>query len=150
LTGEGQLVTLDERGQVRRWEVSSQSEDSASRRDLPGGRNDQVRVLSPNGRLAAFAKGRKVHVFDTATGKETHAVDSFLESGKPYLLFARDSARLIIVDDKIRWLNAVSGEVIASVDQKFNNLYSLALSADGLTLAVVGHGDISQQFSIFR
>src|SRR5262245_59819159 len=150
LTGEGQLVTLDERGQVRRWEVSSQSEDSASRRDLPGGHNAQVRVLSPNGRLAAFAKGRKVHVFDTATGKETHAVDSFLESRKPYLLFSRDSAKLVIVDDKIRWLNAVNGEVIASVDQKFNYLYSLALSADGLTLAVVGHGDISQQFSIFR
>src|SRR5262249_54857562 len=91
--------------------------------------------------------------------KETHAVDSFRESvnlllfslpGTPYLLFARDSAKLVIVDDKIRWLNAVSGEVIASVDQKFNNLYSLALSADGLTLAVVGHGGGGRQFSIFR
>src|SRR5262249_27033914 len=91
--------------------------------------------------------------------KETHAVDSFRESvnlllfslpDTPYLLFARDSAKLVIVDDKIRWLNAASDEVIASVDQKFNNLNSLALSADGLTLAVVGHGYIRGQFSVFR
>src|SRR5262249_29566249 len=58
--------------------------------------------------------------------------------------------RLVIVDDRIRWLNAVSGEVIASVKQQFNNLYTLALSADGLTLAVVGHGTTAQHCSIFR
>ena len=71
---------------------------------------------------------------------------------RPYrrLIFSRDGDRLVIVDDKIRWCNAASGEVIASVDQKFDRVESLALSADGLTLAVVGHGYDRQLFSIFR
>src|SRR5262245_52039109 len=46
----GQLVTLDQNGQVRRWDLGFQVEDQASRRDLPGGPSAQVRVLSPNGR----------------------------------------------------------------------------------------------------
>ena len=73
---DGQLVTLDQNGQVRRWDLDSQDEDEASRRDLPGGPGAQVRVLSPNGRLAALAEGNKVHVFDTSTGEETFSIDS--------------------------------------------------------------------------
>ena len=75
-TSNGQLVTLDQNGQVRRWDLGSQDEDEASRRDLPGGASAQVRVLSPDGRLAALAEGNKVHVFDTSTGKETFQIDS--------------------------------------------------------------------------
>ena len=66
------------------------------------------------------------------------------------LIFSRDGDRLVIVDDKIRWCNAVSGEVIATVDQKFDRMESLALSADGLTLAIVGHGAAGFSVSIFR
>lgn len=149
LTPNGQLVTLDEQGQVRRWDPNSQSEDAASRRDLPGGVNAQFRVLSPAGRLAALAQGNKVHVFDTFTGKETFQIDSANERYRR-LIFSRDEGRLVVVDDKVRWLSAASGEVVASLDQKFNRLYSLALSADGLTLAVVGHGQVGHQFSTFR
>ena len=58
-TSDGQLVTLDENGQVRRWDLGSQVEDEASRRDLPGGPSAQVRVLSPDGRLAALAEGEQ-------------------------------------------------------------------------------------------
>ena len=75
-TADGQLVTLDQNGQVRHWDLDSQDEDEASRRDLPGGPGAQVRVLSPDGRLAAFAEGNKVRVFDTSTGKETFPIDS--------------------------------------------------------------------------
>ncbi len=155
-TSNDQLVTLDENGQVRRWDLGSHVEDEASRRDLPGGPSAQDRVLSPNGRLAALAEGDKVHVFDTSTGKEAFQIDS---ANDPYrrLIFAPDSARLVIVDDKIRWLSAVSGEVIAAVNQKLGGATqaarssrSLALSADGLTLAVVGHGLFHKFFSIFR
>jgi len=38
---------------------------------------------------------------------------------------------VVIVDNRIRWCNAVSGEVIASVDQTFGGVRSLALSVDG-------------------
>ena len=120
-TADGQLVTLDQNGQVRRWNLGSQDEDEASRRDLPGGPGARVRVLSPNGRLAALAEGNKVHVFDTSTGKETFQIDSANDHYRR-LIFSRDGDRLVIVDDKIRWCDAASGEVIASVDQKFDRV----------------------------
>lgn len=154
-TSDGQLVTLDQDGQVRRWDVDSQDEDQASRRDLPGGRSAQNRVLSPNGRLAALAEGNKVYVFDTSTGKETCEIDSAADHFRS-LIFSPDSDSLVIVDDQIRWVSATSGEVIASVDQKFDREAhspverSLALSADGLTLAVVGHGLGGLLFSSFH
>jgi WD40 repeat protein len=153
-SSNGQLATLDESGQVRRWDLGSHVEDEASRRDLPGGPSAQVRILSPDGRLAALAEGNKVHVFDSSTGKETFQIDS-TDDPLRHLIFSPDSARLVIVDDKIRWLSAVSGEVIAAVNQKFDGVpgarsyFSLALSADGLTLAVAGHGPRATQFSIF-
>ncbi|MGO9469732.1 MAG: protein kinase domain-containing protein [Isosphaeraceae bacterium] len=155
-TSNGQLVTLDANGQVRSWVLGSQVEDEASRRNLPGGPSAQVRVLSPDGRLAALAEGNKIHVFDTSLGQETLQIDS---ADDPFcrLIFSADSARLVIVDDKIRWLSAVNGEVIATVNQQVSretrgrSPRSLALSADGLTLAVVGHGRFHDtQFSIFR
>ena len=151
-TANGQLVTLDQNGQVRHWDLGSQDEDDASRRDLPGGQTGRFRALSPNGRLAALAEGNTVHLFDTSTGKDTLQIDSANERFRRPI-FSRDSDRLVIVDDKIRWLSAKSGEVIASVDQGFQGVGpwgSLALSADGLTLAVVGHGAQGQLFSIFR
>src|SRR5262249_52814107 len=110
-TSNGQLVTLDQNGQVRRWELSSRDEDSASRRDLPGGPGTDVCVLSPNGQLAALAHANRVHVFDTSTGRQTFSIDS--ADSNPYrrLIFSRDSQQLVIVDNRIRWCNAVSGEV---------------------------------------
>jgi len=147
-------VTLDQNGQVRRWDLAAQQEDERSRRDLPGGQGAQFRALSPNGRLVALGDGNKVHVFDTSTGKETFQIESvnqkIVNPEYPRLIFSRDSDRSVIVDDKIRWLSAVNGQVIASVNQKFDHLSSLALSADGLTLAVVGHGDGLGHFSMFR
>ena len=155
LTSNGQLATLDENGQVRRWELGSQVEDEASRRNLPRGPSAQVRVLSPDGRLAALAEGNKIHVLDASLGKETLQIDSANQRDRR-LIFSADGARLVIVDDKIRWLSAVSGEVIAAVNQKFGGEMrsrsprNLALSADGLTLAVVAHGFHDTKFSVFR
>jgi WD40 repeat protein/tetratricopeptide (TPR) repeat protein len=148
-TADGPLVTLDQNGQLRRWDLGSQAEDPASRRDLPGGPAAQVRVLSPDGRLAALAEGNKVRVFDTATGHEKFAVDSASRNHRRPL-FSRDGDRLVIVDDKIRWLSAASGERIASLDENLNGVRCLALSADGLTLAVGGYGSFGALASIFR
>jgi WD40 repeat protein/tetratricopeptide (TPR) repeat protein len=144
-----QLVTLDQNGQVRRWGLGAQDEIEASRRDLPGGPSAQFRALSPDGRLAALARGDKVHLVDTSTGKDTVRIDS-ADTKVRRLLFSPDSARLVIVDDKIRWLSAQSGDMIASLDQKFDRLESLALSADGMTLAVAGTGVVGNQFSTFH
>jgi hypothetical protein len=147
-TADGQLVTLDRNGQVRRWDLVSQDEDEVSRRDLPGGPGVQVRTLSPDGRLAALAVDNRVRVFDTSTGKETLSIDSAGTFSRQ-LIFSRDGGRLVIADDKIRWLSTASGEVIASIDRNLGRRSSLALSADGLTLAVVGHGFTGNRFSIF-
>jgi WD40 repeat protein/tetratricopeptide (TPR) repeat protein len=135
---DGQLVTLDDKAQVRRWDLNSHEEDKSSRRDLPGGASARVRVLSPNGRLAALAEGNKVHVFDTSTGKQKFELDSANRFDRR-LIFSPDESKLVIVDNRIRWCNAVSGEVIASVDQTFGGVLSLALSADGLTLGQLGN-----------
>ncbi len=148
-TSNRQLVTLDENSQLRRFDLDSQHEDEASRRDLRKGSIASARGLSPDGRLAALGERTKVHVFDTATGKETFSIDS-ADTSYRRPIFSRDAERLVIVDDKIRWLSAASGEVIASFDEKIDRVGSLALSADGLTLAVVGGGQTGHQFSIFR
>ncbi len=150
LTLKGQLVTLDQNGQVRRWDLGSQDEEKRSRRDLPGGPTAQFRVLSPDGRLVALASGNKVQVFDTSTGKETFQIDSPFLNRYRRLIFSRDSDRLVIVDNKIRWCNAVSGQEIATVNRLFDRIESLALTPDGLTLAVVGSGRLGHDFSIYR
>jgi WD40 repeat protein/tetratricopeptide (TPR) repeat protein len=148
-TATGQVVTLDQNGQVRHWNLDTRDEIKVGRRDLPIGRDAQVRVLSPDGQLAALAVEKKVHVFSTATGKEHCRIDSETTTDRR-LLFTSEGDRLVIVDGKIRWCKAATGQVIASLNQKFNRGSSLALSANGLTLAVVGHGTLGDQFSIFR
>ncbi len=150
LTPNGQLVTLDQVGQVRRWNLSSQGkEDEAKQRDLLGGAGAQLHVLSPDGRLAALAKDNEVHVFDTATGKKTCKIDS-ADVAYRRLIFSQDEGRLVIVDNKIRWCDALNGAVIASIENDSNKVTSLGLSADGLTLAVVGHPAPGKHFSIFH
>ncbi len=146
LTPDGQLVTLDEFGQIRHWDLATQSEDAANRRDLFGGRSAQVRALSSNGRLAALAEGAKVRVFDTATGKETFQIDS---ANNPRLIFSRSNEWLVIVDDRIRWVSA-EGEVVAAEKPGFNRARSWGLSADGLTVAAVGHGSFGWDVSTFH
>ena len=108
----GQLVTLDQNGQVRRWGLEfAGTKMKQSRRDLPGGTAAQVRILSPDGRLAALAEENTVHVFDATTGKEIFP-DRFSPIVRfASLIFHGPANRLVIVDDKIRWCRAVSGEV---------------------------------------
>jgi WD40 repeat protein/tetratricopeptide (TPR) repeat protein len=148
-TTEGPLVTLDQKGELRRWDLNSQAENSASRRHLPPGTGDALPVLSPDGRLAALAQADKVRVYDTSTGDVKFAVDSANPTFCD-LIFSRDADRLVIVDDKIRWLNTANGAVIASFDWIIGRVGGLALSVDGLTLAVVGHGGLGDMVSVFR
>lgn len=143
-----QLVTLDDNAQVRFWDVSSQNEAREKRRDLPDGAGAEFGILSPNGRLVAIAKGDKIRVFDVATGIEAFQT-SFAANNYRRLIFSGDSAWLVIVDTKIRWLSA-RGDTVASFDQKFDRIESLALSHDGLTLAVVGHSSVGNMFSTYR
>jgi WD40 repeat protein len=145
----GQLVTLDHNGQLRHWNLDSQDEDLARRHDLPGGADAQVRALSPSGRLAALAVGGKVHVFDTATGQEKFQIPS-ANVGSRRLIFSRDEESLVIVDNMIRWVSAVDGERIANFSRYINRVGGVALSADGQTLAVVGHSALGKEYTIFR
>jgi WD40 repeat protein/tetratricopeptide (TPR) repeat protein len=140
-TSQGGLLTLDQNGQLRRWDLDSQEENQVRRLDLPGGRTATVDVLSPDGRLAALVEGNKVRVFDTSTGKEKFQLDStFTGQHERPLVFSKSGDKLVIADDKIiRWCNTASGEVIGSVAQTFTLQTSIALSADGLTLAQVGN-----------
>ena len=149
LTSTGQLTTLDRNGQLRRWDVPSRAEVQASRRELPGGPGAQFRLLSPDGRLAALTDDNMVHFFDTSTGNEAFKIN-WAKAFPRRLLFSRSGSMLVIIDDQIRWFSASSGAPIASVDKKYNRIESLAVSGDGLTLAIVGHGKTGTLFSIFR
>ena len=148
-TTNGQLVTLDLNGQVRHWDMESQDEIGSNRRDLPGGPTAQQRVLSPNGRLAALADGDKIRVFDTSTGNESFQINSANVHNRQ-LAFSREGDRLVVIDGKIQWFSTVSGTLIRSLSEKFNRVGSLALSPDGLTLAVVGLGSTGAMFSTFH
>ncbi len=106
-------------------------------------------VLSPDGRLAALAIGNKVHVYDTSTGDERFRIDS-ADTSVRKLVFSGDGDTLVIVDDRIRWCGARDGHLIATVNQKYERLLDLALSADGRSLAVVGHGMLAHLMSAFR
>ena len=108
-------MTLDQNGQVRRWDLGSQHEDEASRRDLPGGPGAQVRVLSPDGRLAALAEGNKVRVYDTATGHEKFAVDSANPSYRRSDLLTGRQAGWSSSTTRSGGSSTGSGEVIASL-----------------------------------
>ncbi len=142
-------MTLDQNGQVRRWDLDSQAEEEAGRRALTGFAGLRAVALSPDGRLAAVVAGNKVRLFDICSGNEAGQVDS-ADGQSRDLIFARDSGRLLIVDDKIRFCNTVTREVIASVETRFDSIASLAVSADGLTFAVVGHGPSGAELSTFR
>ncbi len=144
-----ELVTLDDEGQVRRWNLNSRSEEQAARLDLPAAASALVRTLSPDGRLTAWAAGNEVHVTECSTGKELWRIGSANVRARG-LIFSPDGSRLVILDDKIRWCDAASGQEIGVLNQNIDIHRSLALSADGLTLAVVGHSTTSNLFSVFR
>ncbi len=156
-TTNGNLVTLDKFSEVRHWDLESQVEKISLRRELPVGRSAQQRTLSPNGQLAALAKENQVDVLDTSTGRE---LNQFKSTNIPtrLLIFAPAGDMLVIVDDKIRWCDITNNRIVGSLDPGTGKHYqeSLALSADGLTLALVGHNDrkgkngVGECLSIFR
>lgn len=144
------LVTLDEKGQIRHWDLRSRQEDVASRRDLPRGAVSQVWAVSRDARLAALAIEDKVHIFETSTGKERFSIDSINRPGRQ-LIFAPHGESLVVLDDKIRSVHTTTGETIAQFDHDFGYVCSVSLSADCQKLALVGHGnDWGGMFSTFR
>ncbi len=154
-SSNGSLVTLDESGQVRRWHLGSNAEDERLRRTLVNGRNAHRRVLSADGRRAALARANRVHVLDTSTGKELWQLES-ADVPTRRLIFAPAGNRFVVVDDKIRWCDANEGRIVGSHELGSPHCESLALSADGLTLAVVGHNNsrsstgLGECLSVFR
>ena len=126
-TSNGQLVTLDQNGQVRRWDLDSQDEDEASRRDLPGGPSRSgPRSCRPTDGWPRWPKGTRFTFLTRPRAKRrSRSIPPTLPVRASDLL-ARTSDRLVIVDDKIRWCNAASGQVIASFDQEFDRREALA------------------------
>ena len=147
---QGQPVTFDEDGQVRRWNLSSEDEDRVTRRDIPGGANAQVRVLSPDGKLVALVAGNEVLVFDAATGQPAFQVRSTPIIRNRLVAFSGDGTRMVVADDKVRWCLSATGEVTATLDRNFDRVEGLVLSADGLLLAVVGHSSTGNTVSTYR
>ena len=101
--------------------------------------------------MVGLVDGSMFRVLDTSTGKEAFSIGSVNNPATDRrLIFSRDGGKLVVLDDKIRWCNALTGEVIASVPHEFEYANNLALSADGLTLAYVGYGNLRNQLLILR
>ncbi|MGI9244297.1 MAG: protein kinase domain-containing protein, partial [Verrucomicrobiales bacterium] len=156
-TSEGGLVSLDESGQVRHWDLESQVEKDALRRNLPGGQDARHRVLSSDGGLVALAVGNRIQVLDTSSAREICHLES-ADARNRRLIFTPAGDRLVVVDDMIRWCDTKDGRIIGSLDLRRTTQYqeSITLFADGLTLAVVGHNNsanengIGECLSVFR
>ncbi|HVA47226.1 MAG TPA: protein kinase, partial [Pirellulales bacterium] len=150
LTPEGEFVTLDDDGQVRRWDAKTRRETRPTL-DLKQGRYlGASKALSPDGRRAALAFNGTVLLLDTATGKEvTRPLPTAARFG---LIFSPDSRMLIAADDTVGWWNASTGKPIAVADAKLSGAGPLSISSDGLTLAVGRQrGEYSDaSFSVFR
>lgn len=149
VTSDGQLVGLDERVQIRRWDVETHAENEAGRVDLAKGRSVQTSALAPDGRTAALAIDNQVRLVDAASGDERFTIDS-VNVGIRRIAFSGDGKWLVIFDDRLRWCDATSGKVSATMAHTFNRCEALALTSDGLTCLVAGHGNAGTQFSAFR
>jgi eukaryotic-like serine/threonine-protein kinase len=149
LTTGGQLLTVDENSQVRRWDLQSRAEDQVGRVDLAQGRNVQATALARNGRLAAVAADDKIYLLDAVTGEDLVSFDSAASAARS-LAFSNDGGLLVILDDKIHWCDTKYGRVVATIDERFDRVEDLALSADGLTVSVAGHGTLGTLLSISR
>ena len=98
----GQLVTLDQNGQVRHWDLDWQVEDEASRRDLPGGPALGSASCRPTD---GWPRSPKATRFTSLRQPRATRCSRSIPPIRPYrrLIISRDGDRLVIVDDKIRW-----------------------------------------------
>jgi WD40 repeat protein/tetratricopeptide (TPR) repeat protein len=147
LTPEGELVTLDNDGRLRRWDAGTRRETRAAL-DLKRGRNLDSMALSVDGWRVALAFESKVHLLDTGTGEAVRpAIPALARFG---LIFSPDNRMLVTVDETIGWWNAATGEQIATAEAGLSRPGPVSISSDGLTLVVGGQGDFQQLFSVFR
>lgn len=148
LTADGHLVTLDSQSQLHRRR-STASEDQTLQVDLRQGRKVLARALSADGQVAAIAAGQSVLLFNTASGKLIKQLPAdAVEFG---VCLSADASMLVTVSSRIVWWNVESGGFIASTNcPKPLRPGVIALSGDGLTLAVGKHGTQGELLTVFR
>jgi WD40 repeat protein/Flp pilus assembly protein TadD len=146
MTDAGELITLEQDAQLKRWNVASQTQIGTTL-DLRQGRNIRGKALSPDGRRVALASGNKVWLLDTQTGSEV--VPPLAAATRAGLIFSPDSSLLVTLDDRVIWWDAASGRPLASGEASLEAGGPLSLSRDGRTLAVGGQSRGSA-FSAFR
>lgn len=149
LSPGGQLVTMDQNVQLRRWNLETRDEDKTAHVDLARGQNFGLAALSPDGRLAALRVDAKLQVLDTGTGEQRFEID-VAQGVRKGAIFSRDGDLLVTVGDKIQWCDTKNGKILAALDKSVGDLKSFGLSADGLTIAVSGDGQVGNLFSVFR
>ena len=102
-TSDGQLVTLDQNGQVRRWDLGSQAR-RRSEPPRPARRRPALESAScrPTDGWPRWPKATR---FTSLTPPRAREVpDRFRQyDHHRRLIFSPDGDRLVIVDDKIRW-----------------------------------------------
>ena len=136
LDDDGNLTTLTDRGQVRRWDLFSRQEDTLRRLELSGRKSIGAGVLSFDGQKAAvFVENRKaVRVYDTSTGQLIWQMAT--PSRCDHLCFSSNGKWLVVVDHKVQWLDANSGDVVGIYHLDVSALGLASLSHDGKILAL--------------
>lgn len=148
LTADGHLVTLDSQSQLHRRRLTA-DEDQTLQVDLRQGRTVLARALSADGQVAAIAAGQSVLLFNTASGKLIKQLPA--DAVQFGVCLSADASMLVTVSSRIVWWNVKSGGFIASTNcPKPLRPGVIALSGDGLTLAVGKHGAQGELLTVFR
>lgn len=149
LTKDGELVLLNAQAELRRFDAYARQETRPVL-DLKRGRTVRTLALSPDGQKVALCFDAKtVHIVDAATGEAT--IPAIPIAGFNGLIFSPDSQMLIVANNSISWWDANAGKPIAVLaESKIDSLGPLAISADGLTVAIGGQGSSNRCFSVFR
>jgi eukaryotic-like serine/threonine-protein kinase len=150
LTAEGEFITLDDDGLLRRWDAKTRRETRPAL-DLKRDRNlGAPKALSPDGRRAALVIDGKVQLLDTSSGEAVTRPIPF--SARFGLIFSPDSRMLVTVGDYVGWWDTATLKPIAVRESWLSREGPLSISADGLTLAVGRQlGQVYDgSFSVFR
>ncbi len=137
LSAAGELVTLDEDGRLKRWDVKTRRETRAAL-ELRMGRGLGATALSPDGGRVAVASAKQVHLVDTATGADV--MPPLPAQSRFGIIFSPDNQMLVTLDSTIGWWDAATGKSIATQHSRLLEAGPLSISADGLTVAVSGPG----------
>ncbi|XZE55279.1 WD40 repeat domain-containing protein [Planctomycetaceae bacterium SH139] len=146
---QGLLVTVDQRGEIKRW--NAETLDLQASQKIALVRDASRVVLSPDCARLALAVNDDVFMIDALSGNRHGVIAAQTRAG---LQFSSNGEMLVTVDTDAAWWNSENCEFIGSRDFGFETegIFPghIDLSSDGLTLAVGGQGEMKDDFYVLQ